>query len=297
MAIAIITADWHIRYTVPSCLDMSHEEWMQFQRDSLKRIKEIAKENRAEYILVGGDIYHTEQSTDMECITMVQDFATECSEEGISIYIFAGNHDLPYHSSSNLKRSAIGVLFNSSNIYDMSNCPVCKGCNFDIEDYDNEDIIFKHILTIPKEMIPPHVTCDTPETLLERYPDARIIFTGDYHKNFMLGFNSEHGERWVVNSGCLTRQVSDFEDYDPGVYVFDLENPKHHMFAKIGLKQKFSHNGEVKKNVDKSLEDFANGIKREAVTLDFISSVRNELPKYEQSVQDKVNGWIDSIGQ
>ena len=283
------TADWHIRSTVPGCLDMSVSDWMDFQRDSLNRVAEIADEHKVDEVDIGGDLFHSEQTASFECVYMIQDFCRLMDSLGIPVRIMAGNHDLIHHSSSNIYRSAIGVLLNSKYVLPMDG--TVKGCNFDIDDYGSSKYIFKHVLTVPSRDKPDFLECETPESLLLRYPDAMIIFTGDYHRRF------EHhdGERHVFNSGCLTRQASDFEDYSPGVYVVDLEDGSSE-FVEIGLAQKFNHNGQEKKDINEAVENFVAGIKKENVTLDFVGSLRNEVKNHEKDIQNRVGDWIERSG-
>lgn len=290
--ICLVTADWHIRSTVPSCIDATPGQWMSEQKRVLDKLVEIVKEEQVEQVLIGGDVFHSENTTSFECIQIVQDFAKKIIDYDTSVWVLCGNHDLPGHSSSNIPKSAIGVLLNSYAINDMSTNNVCKGCNFDVEDYGDSDIIFKHTLTIPYEEKAEFIECETPETLLEKFPKAKMIFTGDYHKNFV---HHKDG-RYVVNSGCLLKQAIDFEDYQNGVYIVDTEtcNIK---WCPIDFQLPFNHTGEIKKEMDESIEKFVTGIKKEAVTLDFISSVKNELPNHEKPVQDKVETWIEEIGQ
>jgi len=289
----LITSDWHIRSTVPRCLDMTQEEWMNVQREALKQVGEIALENDVCDILVGGDIFHSENTATFECIYLVQEFIQDMWDKDIPVSILCGNHDLPQHSSSNIPRSAIGVLLNSKDVQNMNKHCVVKGCNFDNDDYGDSKYIFKHTLTIPKKDIPfPDIQCETPESLLEKYPKSKWIFTGDYHKHFE--HNNLEG-RHVINPGCLTKQASDFENYETGVYVIDTDDETV-KWCPVNVEEVFNHNGEAKKELDATIENFVSGIKKESVTLDFIESVKKELPNHEEEVQDKVNHWIEESG-
>ena len=289
-------ADLHLRSTVPSCIDSTQSEWMATQKEALNKVLEIAVDNNVEYILVGGDIFHSEQTASFECIYMFQEFAAEAWEKNIKVRIIAGNHDLPGHSSSNISKSAIGVLMGSRCIGTMKSeatSPVW-GCNFDDDNYYDYKYIFKHVLCIPKENKPEYVDCETPEILLDKYPFAEIIFTGDYHRNFLYVGNGKYKGRYVVNSGCLTKQASDLENYETGVYVTDLEKKEIRWF-KIDVCQKFVKNAKVA--VDESMMDFVNGIKREMVTLDFVGTLKNQIQDKDEGLKKKVNSWIEEIGQ
>ena len=289
----LITADWHIRSTVPSCIEATPEEWMDFQKKSVARVGEIAKENDVDEIDIGGDLFHTEQTASNECIYLLQDFVQKMDNCNIPVYILCGNHDLPQHSSTNIPKSAIGVLLNSKSVRNMGkDTSFIKGCNFDEDDYGNAKMIFKHILTIPSRDKPDFIECETPESLLKKYPNANWIFTGDYHKNFQYSLDGCH----VVNSGCLMRQAADFEDYTPGVYIVDIDKETIE-FVPIGLEQKFNHNGYEKKVLDESIENFVEHIKAEDVTLDYVSSLQKEAENHDKPIQNKINNWIAEAGQ
>lgn len=291
----LITADWHIRGTVPRCVEATPEEWMEIQKKALEKIEQIAVENHVDEIYIGGDLFHSLAATTNECIYIVQMFCKRMYDEHhIVVRIMAGNHDLPNHSSTNIPKSPIGVLLNSFAVFNMAdeNSRI-KGCNFDEDNYGDAEMIFKHTLTIPKKDIPfADIQCETPESLLEKYPNAKWIFTGDYHKHFE--HNNLEG-RHVINPGCLTKQASDFEDYETGVYVIDIEK-EIVKWCPVNVEQEFNHNGETKKELDAAIENFVTGIKKESVTLDFIESVKKELPNHEKEVQDKVNYWIEETG-
>ena len=292
MSKLLITADWHIRSTVPSCIEATPEEWMDFQKKSVHRVLEIAKENNVDEIDVGGDLYHSERTSTNECTYLLQDAAQEADEQGTPMYIFAGNHDLINHSSSNIPKSAIGVLLNSKCVRNMArDTSYIKACNFDEDDYGDAKLIFKHVLTIPSKDKPDFIECETPESLLEKYSSSQFIFTGDYHKNFHYVSNHRH----VVNSGCLMRQAADIENYTPGVYIVDTETEDVN-FVPIGLEQKFNHNGYEKKALDQTIENFVEGIKAEDVTLDYVSSLRNEAKNHDKGIQNKIDCWIEQSG-
>ena len=287
----LVTSDWHLRSTVPSCVEATQEEWMDIQRKAVEAVVDIAVKSKVDCVLLGGDLYHTEQTASNEVIQISQDVPIELNEHGIKFYVLCGNHDLIGHSSELLYRSSIGIFLKSSYVNDMNDCPYCKGCNFDKEDYDGHKIIFKHTLTIPKEEIPYGVTCETPQSLLERYKDCVWVFTGDYHKNFHYEENGRH----VVNSGCLTCQASDFEDYVTGVYVVDTELDTA-AFWPVHIPQKFNHNGKEKKELDKEIEAFVEGIKKDDITLDYVSSLKKEALNHDKEIQSKINTWIEESG-
>jgi DNA repair exonuclease SbcCD nuclease subunit len=245
-------------------------------------------------ILMGGDLFHSEQTASFEIIHIAQDFVKECHRRGIEVKFLQGNHDEICHSGENSYRSAMGVFMNSQYVVDMNsqfNDKEVKGCNFDEDNYDGYPVIVKHCLCMPKEKIPFGVECETPESLLDKYTDAKFLCLGDYHRNFHFEKDGRH----VINPGCLTKQAADFENYQTGCYYFCTESEKV-VWCPIDIEQKFNHNGQEKKAQDENIEKFAESISKQDVTLDYVSSLKNEAEKHEDCIKEKINSWIEQSG-
>ena len=272
----IITADWHIRSTKPRC--RIDEDWIETQRQALAQIVKISKEKKAPVIVVG-DLFHSNSDVSFECIQMVQQMADELGE----LYILAGNHDLPYHSSENLEKSAIGVLLNSSRIFNIktfTDSEKISASNFDEPDDKNAEIVFKHTLVFPDaKSIPPNCDGTTAKELLEEFPNAEWIFTGDYHHNFHYEKNGRH----VVNSGCLLRQASDFKDYQCGVYFVDTDRNIVEFISIIDSEQLIDDSYILQENErEERIDNFVQKLKdTESVSLDFLANVETALQSNE----------------
>jgi DNA repair exonuclease SbcCD nuclease subunit len=264
----IITADWHIRNTRPRC--RIDEDWIKTQQKALNQIAEIC-ENKNAPLMVVGDIFNSNSDTSFECINMVQKLADYIG----GIYILAGNHDLPYHSSENIDKSAIGVLFQSENVFKIEDySDEFSAPNFD-EERNPMPYMFIHTLTIPSKDKPEFIECETPESLLEKYPTAKWIFTGDYHKNFVY----EKNGRYVINPGCLIRQVSDMKDYQCGVYFVDTDKEVIEFIPIIDDEKLVNDEYIIRQDErEERIENFVNKLKDvESISLDFIDNVEKAL--------------------
>ena len=283
----IITADWHIRATRPRCRIDS--DWMDTQRKALIQVMEISEKKKAPIVVVG-DIFHSNSDTNFECINMVQMLA-ECAN---GLYILAGNHDLPYHSSENLNKSAIGVLFQSEKIFKIEEL----SHEFSAGNFDEERLsmpyMFIHTLTIPSKDKPDYIDCETPESLLKKYPTAKWIFTGDYHKNF----HYEKEGRHVINSGCLLRQASDFKDYQCGVYFVDTDENIVEFIPIIDKEDLIDDSYIMQENErNERIESFVDKLKKtENVSLDFIENAQKEMKRnhFESDLADVVNELLEA---
>lgn len=274
----IITADWHIRATRPRC--RIDDDWMGTQRNALAQIKKISVKKDAPVFVVG-DLFHSNSDTSFECIQLVQCLADELGE----LYILAGNHDLPYHSSENINKSAIGILLNSNNIASIREFNLwvlnhkdvtCSCSNFDEVDDNDAEIVFKHTLVFPDlKSLPPNVDAITSKELLEEFSNAKWIFTGDYHRNFHYEKNGRH----VVNPGCLLRQTSDMKNYKCGVYYVDTDENIVE-FIPIIDNEEFVDDSYILKQEEREnrIESFVDKLKNtKNISLDFVDNVHKAI--------------------
>lgn len=215
----IITADWHIRPDKPRC--RRDADWESFQEACVKFLVDEANSYGCKLVIVG-DLFNT-PNVPARLITMLINQFSRLNE---MVYLLAGNHDLPYHSSENIDNSSIGILMALSKGHVKINADKELGklgiySNFNDEETGTDTgIVFTHTLTFPDmKSIPPNVDAVTAEDLLAKYPKAKWIFTGDMHMAFWV----VHKGRNVLNPGCLNRQVADYKDYKPQAWFVDTD--------------------------------------------------------------------------
>lgn len=269
----IVTADWHLRSQLPRC--RKDENWIETQKKMIEQVSEYCKKYKSDLFIVG-DIFHSHSETTVEVIQIVQNLAKKLKKLGLKLYLLAGNHDLLYHSSENIEKSAVGILLKSDNIFPISSySDEISAGNFD-EETENKKIIFKHVLVFPDvKSLPPNVDAITAKELLSEYSNAEWIFTGDMHKNFHYEKNGRH----VVNPGCLIREVSDMKDYENGVYFVDTESEIVE-WLKIKDDEEFIDDSYILKEKEKTerIEKFANKLKEtKDISLDFVSNVESAI--------------------
>ena len=290
---AIITADWHLRSQKPRCrLD---ENWLETQQNALEQIINHAKEHDADVIVIG-DIFHSTNETTNEIIGMVQWFAQRLRAFDKSLYILAGNHDLPQHNLDNIHRAAISLLFKSRNIYRLQNYLASldgdhvSASDFGAEDNPNARFVFKHILCFPEnERMPPEAKAVKPSELFGLFPNASCIFTGDYHRHFV----ARSGIKRLFNPGCLLRQAADMKDYQPSVIHFRHNEDKvSYQFQRLLITDNeelvtdeyLEREGERAERIQAFIEKVkANG----EITFDFLENVKNRLDenKFDDGVK------------
>lgn len=286
----IITADWHIRATMPRC--RIDTDWINTQRKALNQIVKISEKKKAPVFVVG-DLFHTNSDTSFECIWLVQQTAQNLN----NLFVLAGNHDLPYHSSENIYKSAIGVLLKSQYVKPIKNYFVkedidVSAANFDEQDNKNAEVVFKHVLVFPDlKSLPPTVDALVAKDLLSEFPKAKWIFTGDYHHNFHYEKNGRH----VINPGCLLRQASDMKDYKCGVYFVDTDEEIVEFIPIIDNEQ-FVDDSYILKEGERTerIESFVNKLKdTKNISLDFKDNVFRAMQQNEFS--DDMKNMIEEL--
>jgi len=277
----IITADWHLRSQRPRCrLD---DNWLETQRNALMHIATYAGEYEADVIVIG-DIFHSTNETTNEVIGLVQELALVLEETDCKLYILAGNHDLPQHNLDNIHRSAFNILLNSKNVMHLNDCEAFAemGYSHSAHDFGEADedsqIIFKHILCFPEnEKIPPSDKIVKPSELFAQFENAKYIFTGDYHRQFVYA----KGKKKLLNPGCLLRQAADMIDYEPAVFYAEFVNGElTYTTLPIPDDEKLVTDEYLEKEEIRNsrIEAFIERIKEnEQVTFDFVENVHNLL--------------------
>jgi hypothetical protein len=141
-----------------------------------------------------------------------------------SLYVYAGNHDLPYHSWDQVESSAFGTLWR---IIQSGTGKIGYPEQFgQVANWGTEftgektGLRFLHRLVFPDTAsLPPNVNATVAPELLHEFPDDQWVFVGDYHHKFHYQWNGRH----VVNPGCLNVQSADMIGYKPSMYLVDTD--------------------------------------------------------------------------
>jgi len=211
---AILTADWHLRETIPICRtdDFWKAQW--------KKVEEVC-ELQIKYncpVIHAGDLFdHWKPSP-----YLLSQAFLKLPELFWTIY---GNHDLPQHNLDLSIKSGVHTLVSGFKINLLSSAHWnLQNIREDLEEYTihlgNSQLLVWHIMTYDGE--PPWPGCTDPSArqILEMFPQFDLILTGHNHKSFAV----KHKGRWLVNPGALTRQAADQIDHCPCVYLWYEES-------------------------------------------------------------------------
>jgi len=199
----ILTGDWHLRESVPTCRT---DDFWEAQWDKVKQVKALQEKYRCP-VWHSGDLFdHWKPSPYLLSTTM-----THLPEQFYTVY---GNHDLPQHNWDMRDRCGIRTLEISGHLKTLSGVHWGQQPKLNNSEFP---IFVWHVMTWTGN--PPWPGCTDLDgmSILEKYPDYRLILTGHNHKTFTV----HHNGRILINPGSLTRQTADQIDHQPAVYLYD----------------------------------------------------------------------------
>lgn len=210
----ILCSDIHLRETHPICRTddfVGETQW-----NKLSYLHNLQQELDA-LVFHGGDLFNKWKSSPW-LLRQAMIFLPE------AFYTVCGQHDLQDNTMDNYKTSSIAALEVAENVN------VIEGLHYG-QQYDKEYFYFKYrsgyrsILILHKfvwdgDNIPwPGCNELTADEVLDMFPDADLILTGDNHTPFV----HERDGRLLVNPGSFTRQAADYKFHKPRVYLWNAE--------------------------------------------------------------------------
>lgn len=196
----------------------------------------IAKENKVEAILDGGDILHSSEPS----YRILDEIADRVEKNKIPIYSLFGNHAERYHSIEHSRYTGLAHLFKRSKYFkyfekisdekaETKKKFIIKGIEYshnieeqiknkgiDLGGLNNTwKIAIVHAFITPKPFLPQvmHVCCDDIKT------NADIVLVAHYHKQW----EKQIGNTLFKDIGCFGRNSITEKDIEPSCLLIDTE--------------------------------------------------------------------------
>lgn len=301
----LITADWHIKGERPIC--RTDDDWIESQRKTIVGIRSVFNKERCDMIWILGDVFDAPRCSTKAVNMLIGELKKFPLD---SVKILCGNHDLKDHNYNNLEECSIGTL--KKIFEDIPDCLMRDGVKinvsakpFALDDLQSDaEVICTHQLTFPNEKARPMPGCGVlAQDLLDKWSNAEIIFTGDYHHGYVYKEDWDTlPSRYVVTPGCINIQKADELDYEPFVVVWDTEsNIDDYNFYKVYLdpQREFCTRDhiEAREQNEAQLAEVVETIKGGAeMTLDFDSNLSAAIEKCEKGVVDEYDIVRQEIG-
>ena len=281
----IASSDYHLQFNSPRC--RIDEDWLGFQKSILVFIAKEANKRKVE-VHCYGDVFDTAKVPDI-IKTIFLEFAFSINK---GIRVLAGNHSLPYHSWKNVSDSSFGIIdeivkSNNDKIGYFDELGMYSHFNEEMKGKET-DLVFIHRLVFEKAKdVPPNVQACSAQDLLDEFPKAKWIFTGDMHRSF----HYEKKGRHVINPGCIIRQEADFKDYQPSVYYVDTDNEVVEQIFLPDTEELVidSYLREEEEKIDR-IEAFVEGVKKNGkISLDFVGNLEYALNKNKNMNKETIS--------
>ena len=212
---AILTADWHLRETLPVCR-VDSERYFEKQWEKVAFVHGLQKKYDCP-VLHAGDLFdYWKPSPDLLSKTL------ESIPE--NLHTVYGNHDLPRKNLAEKRRSGVFTLYCAGflgilNVLHWGQEPKTleahKIASIKIKD---RYILVNHVMTYTGKE--PYPGCPNPaERFLQHVTDTYeydLVLTGHNHKSFVV----EHGDYLLVNPGSLMRMSVTDLHHQPSVYLW-----------------------------------------------------------------------------
>lgn len=278
----LITADWHLRNTVPECRT---DDFITVQRNKLKEIDSIAGEYNST-IVFAGDLFHKWNPA----FDTVIDFIQTMNHPFIGI---PGNHDLQYHSMNNLGKSGISFVQAMGSLTLIpEDMPIQRrkgdflhiislGLNNLKTEYRRKDGLnmgVAHIMTWHGVLPFPGCQIPSATAILKALPQFDLIITGDNHSTF----TAEYKGRVLINPGSITRQSADQIDHKPCVFIYDLEKKTFKkVFLSISDDAVSRMHIDVREERESRFDSFVQSLKEDNTHVDFMKNLDQTLQSNE----------------
>jgi DNA repair exonuclease SbcCD nuclease subunit len=286
----IATADWHLCETPPKCRsghNKSIEDWGRIQRDYLRQVAQIAKDNGEVPIVCAGDIFDR-YNPSPELINLALDDMPH-------VFAVAGNHELPHHRLDRIYSSAFWTLKEAGKLtlLNTMNPRVFHGFRLWGYSWGQEPVPLAIGSDLLQEICVCHKYLHTKTTgyhgapeesrianCAEQFAGHDVVISGDNH----IPFNVVKNGIRFLNCGSLYRRTSDQEDYRPAVWKIYDDNSvepvyldiSKDVFQRTEKKEKVTVGSERQEEINEFIQAIG-VIKGE--TVDFDEAIRRTIRK------------------
>lgn len=261
-------SDMHLRASNP---ENRIDDFPGVQFEKVNWILEYAEQNKIEYILDAGDIFHTANQPYSLVQLYIRLFLT-ARIKGIKHLAVPGQHDMRFHSQDLTNTpfavlEAAGVIDRlGSDPYFLSEDIHVYGAGFEeeipkVEDTDAYNILVTHRLVVHEKLWTGQEGEEKANILLLKNPDYDLIVSGDNHQTLW----SECDGGILINSGSLMRSKTDQVDHKPCFFLVDTDS---HTYNQIYIPVRESSRVfnldkvEQKKSESKELDAFIEDLKK-----------------------------------
>ena len=206
----IACADIHLRDSVP--LSRIDDYW-KAQEKKFEFLINTAVQHNCD-IYCAGDLFHKAKSSSYLEAWAINKLKRLKGTDS-NFIVIPGQHDIPNHNIDMIKHSSIWVLQQAEVI---NLCTTYYGKPFVFED---QHIMMIHDMIHKDKPIHPDIKSAKAINLLKKYPDVKLIISGDNHQPFV---ETSKQNWYLINCGSMMRMTADQINYKPKFYYVVINN-------------------------------------------------------------------------
>lgn len=310
----VITADWHLRDTVPTCRT---DDFLSAMWRKVEFVEELAEDGDAP-ILLAGDLSHSSKPS----MRLLVDCLERLSREIIAT---PGQHDLPGNTIKNYWKSGMAVLESAGQIL-VPGSPDVGESDWTSEMWGVSPCLRIYVHAFPWGVPPTpqkdehlgkrltHIALCHRMTWMDKppYPDAPpageakkfleymrgydLVITGDNHQSF--SYQGDDG-RWLINPGSLMRTTAAQADFQPKVYLWNRQGEVEAVDIPIEEGVVSREHIDAPAERDEKIEAFVKRLRDDVeMGLDFVENVKRflEAHKITDGVRDAIWEALEEEG-
>lgn len=274
----IWSADWHLVPEAPRC--RIDENWLLFLENIIQFIVKISNKKNAK-LGIGGDLFGSKSPNVPNYIVSM--FLRNVLKVKNGVRILAGNHDEYFHNFDYIHKTSFGILDafisgneNNGRLNYIDDLGTWYNFNEEVINPDKELVFLHRLVFNNAKSIPPNVKASTAQDLLDEFPSAKFIFTGDNHGSFLY----ERKGRIVCNPGSIYRRSVDQKNYKPSVYFVDTDKGEIDQIFLPDVDEKIIDDKYIIQEEEREnrIGAFVDKVKKnEVVELDFMKNIEKAL--------------------
>lgn len=272
----ILSADYHLRETIPQCRDI---DFMDEQWEALKFISDLQVKHECP-VVCAGDLFDYWKPSPW----LLSNVLNKLPNKFYSVY---GNHDLPDHSIQLYEKCGMYTLLSAGHLStlpqgDWNSVPNDSNAL----QIGNKKVLVWHKFVWNGKNAPwdgAAKKVNSAKYILKKYPNYDLILTGDNHQSFSYRYKN----RLLVNPGPITRQDVNMENIKPKVFLWyaDINRAVSVNLPTVGRISKVHI--ERKKIKEKRIEAYISQLDGKwDVSINFPKNIRTHLKVNE--VEEKV---------
>jgi DNA repair exonuclease SbcCD nuclease subunit len=209
------------------------DNYQQALVDKLGEVYTVAKANGSDFVVFGGDLFHSHRIFSYELLSPVMDILCDSK---IDTYLVIGQHDILGYNPETYRSSTLSFIINRCPALKVLWEPITVGCvhlcpshvwqplaeaaNYELEKGKVNVLVAHHLITNKKTMFESLSSDDFVKTIKAAGKNFDVVVSGDLHDGYQTHLVED---TWFCNPGSIARRATSDMNRPPKFAVVDVE--------------------------------------------------------------------------